>query len=118
MRFMVIVKAVKDFEPNAAADQKMLAEMGRYNDEMRKAGILLDAVGLQPPSRAKKVRISGSKRTVIDGPFSESKEVIGGYWLLQCKSMEECVEWAKRSPNPDPTGADHEIEIRQVHELE
>ena len=118
MRFMVIVKAVKDYEPGAPADEKMMAEMGRYNDEMRKAGILLDAVGLHPLARGKRVRISGTKRTVIDGPFSESKEVIGGYWMLQCKSLEECVEWAKRSPNPDPTGADHEIEIRQVYELE
>jgi hypothetical protein len=118
MRFMVMVKATKLSESGALPDAGMLAEMGRYNEELIKAGVLLDGNGLQPTSRGKKVRISGDKRTVIDGPFTEAKELIAGYWLFQCKSMEECVEWVKRSPNPDPTGADHDIEIRQIFELD
>ena len=117
MRFMVMVKATKESEAGALPDAKMLAEMGRYNEELIKAGVLLDGNGLQPSSKGKRVRISGDKRSVVDGPFTEAKELVAGYWLFQCKSLEECVEWVKRSPNPDATGADHEIEIRQIFEL-
>jgi hypothetical protein len=117
MRFMVLVKATKDSEAGALPDAKMLAEMGRYNQELIKAGVLLDANGLQPSSKGAKVRFSGDKRSVIDGPFAESKELVAGYWMLQTKSLEECIEWIKRSPNPDPTGRDSEIEIRQVFEM-
>jgi hypothetical protein len=118
MRFMVMVKATKASEAGALPDAKILAEMGRYNEELIKAGVLLDGNGLHPSSRGKKVRFSGDKRAVIDGPFTEAKELVAGYWLLQCKSLDECIEWVKRSPNPDPTGADSEIEIRQLFELE
>jgi len=117
MRFMVLVKATKASEAGALPDAKMLAEMGRYNEELIKAGILLDGNGLQPSSKGAKVRISGDKRTVVDGPFTEAKELVAGYWMFQCKSLEECIEWVRRSPNPDPTGADHDIEIRQVFEM-
>jgi hypothetical protein len=118
MRFMVLVKATKESESGAPPDAKMLAEMGRYNQELINAGVLLDANGLHPTSRSKKVRISGDKRSVVDGPFTEAKELVAGYWMFQCKSFEECVEWVKRAPNPDPTGADSEIEIRQIFELD
>jgi hypothetical protein len=114
---MVLVKATQATEAGALPDAKMLAEMGRYNEELIKAGVLLDANGLQPTSKGAKVRFSGDKRTVVDGPFTEAKELIAGYWIFQVKSLEECIAWVKRSPNPDPTGADAEIEIRQVFEL-
>jgi hypothetical protein len=117
MRFMVIVKADKNSEAGALPDQKLLAEMGKFNDELVKAGVLLAAEGLQPSSKGARVRFSGSKRTVIDGPFSESKELIAGFWLFQVKSKEEAIEWVKRAPNPFP-GTESEIEIRQVFEAE
>ena len=117
MRFMVIVKANKDSEAGVLPDQKLLADMGKYNEELVKAGVLLAAEGLQPSSKGARVRFSGSKRTVIDGPFSESKELIAGYWLFQVKSLEEAIEWVKRSPNPSP-GQESEIEIRQVFEAD
>lgn len=117
MRFMVIVKANKDSEEGVLPDEKLLADMGEFNEELVKAGVLLAAEGLQPSSKGARIRFSGDKRTVIDGPFSETKELIAGYWLFQVKSLEEAIEWVKRSPNPFP-GADSEIEIRQVFEAD
>jgi len=115
MRFMVIVKATKDSEAGALPDEKLLAEMGKFNEELVKAGVLLAAEGLHPSSKGARVRFSGAKRTVIDGPFAETKELIAGFWLFQVKSKEEAIEWVKRSPNPFP-GTESEIEIRQVFE--
>ena len=117
MRFMVIVKADKNSEAGIMPDQKLLAEMGKYNEELAKAGVMLAGEGLHPSKKGKRVRFSGSKRTVIDGPFSETKELIAGFWLIQAKSMDEAVEWVKRAPNPMP-GTEGEIEIRQVFEAE
>ncbi|MCA1581027.1 MAG: YciI family protein [Acidobacteria bacterium] len=117
MRFMAIVKADKNSEAGVLPDQKLLADMGKYNEELVKAGVLLAAEGLQPSSKGARVRFSGDKRTVIDGPFSETKELIAGFWLIQVKSKEEAIQWVKRSPNPFP-GTESEIEIRQVFEAE
>ena len=114
MRFMVMVKATKDSEAGALPDHKILAEMGKFNEELVKAGIMLAAEGLQPSSKGARVRFSGSKRTVIDGPFTESKELIAGFWLWEVKSLDEAIEWVKRCPNPHP--GESEIEIRQVFE--
>src|ERR1700694_3272387 len=100
MRVMVIVKASKDSETGALPGQKILAEMGKFNEELVKAGVLLAGEGLQASSKGKRVRFSGTKRTVIDGPFSETKELIAGFWVWQVKSMEEAIEWVKRCPNP------------------
>jgi hypothetical protein len=111
---MVIVKASKDSEAGALPDQKILAEMGKFNEELVKAGIMLAGEGLQPTSKGARVKFSGSKRTVIDGPFTESKELIAGFWLWEVKSLEEAIEWVKRCPNPHP--GESEIEIRQVFE--
>ena len=116
MRVMVMVKATKASEAGAMADEKILTAMGRFNDELVKAGIMLAGEGLHPTSRGKRVRFSGTKRTVIDGPFAETVELVAGFWLWQVKSMEEAVEWVKRCPNPFPV--DSEIEIRQVFEAE
>lgn len=116
MRCMVIVKASKDSEAGIMPKQKLLAEMGKFNEELVKAGVLLAAEGLQPSSKGKRVRFSGEKRTVIDGPFTETKELIAGFWLWQVRSMEEAVEWVKRCPSPHEGKA--EIEIRQVFEAE
>ena len=115
MRFMVIVKATKDSEAGALPDEKLLAEMGKFNEELVKAGVLLAGEGLHPSSKGARVRFSGAKRTVIDGPFAETKDLIAGFWLFQVKSKEEAIEWVKRSPNPFP-GTESEIEIRQVFE--
>src|SRR5438309_2710394 len=115
MRFMVIVKASKDSEAGALPDERLLADMGKYNEELVKAGVLLAAEGLQPSSKGARVRFSGSKRTVIDGPFAETSELVAGFWLMQVKSKEEVIEWVKRCPNPFP-GSESEIEIRQVFE--
>src|SRR5258706_3974807 len=117
MRFMVIVKANKSSEAGELPDEKLLTDMGNYNEELSKAGVLLAAEGLQPSSKGARVRFSGTKRTVIDGPFSETKELIAGFWLIQVKSREEAIEWVKRSPNPMP-GTETEIEIRQVFEAD
>jgi len=117
MRVMVIVKADKNSEAGALPDEKLLADMGKFNDELAKAGVLLAGEGLQPSSKGARVRFSGSKRTVIDGPFAETKELVAGFWLWQVKSLEEAIEWVKRSPNPFP-GTESEIEIRQVFEAE
>jgi hypothetical protein len=114
MRFMVMVKANEMSEEGALPDEKMLAEMGRYNEELVKAGVLLAGEGLQASSKGARVRFSGTKRTVIDGPFSETKELIAGFWLFQVKSKEEAIEWVKRCPNPFP--GESEIELRQVFE--
>jgi hypothetical protein len=116
MRVMVIVKADKNAEAGGLPDQQLLAEMGKFNEELVKAGVLLAAEGLHPSSKGKRVHFSGSKRTVIDGPFTESKELIAGFWLWQVRSMEEAVEWVKRCPNP--MKGDSEVEIRPVWELE
>ncbi len=117
MRFMVIVKADKNSEAGALPDEKLLADMGKYNEELVKAGVMLAGEGLHPSSKGARVRFSGAKRTVIDGPFAETKELIAGYWLFQVKSKEEAIEWVKRAPNPFP-GTESEIEIRQVFEAE
>ena len=117
MRFMVLVKATKDSEAGVLPDERLLADMGKFNEELVKAGVMLAGEGLQPSSKGARVRFSGSKRTVIDGPFSESKELIAGYWLFQVKSLEEAIEWVKRSPNPFPD-QESEIEIRQVFEAD
>lgn len=114
MRVMVIVKASKESEAGALPDTEILAKMGKYNEELVKAGIMLAGEGLQPTSKGKRVRFSGDKRTVIDGPFTESKELIAGYWMWQVRSMEEAVEWLKRCPNPHPGETD--VEIRPVFE--
>ena len=112
MRFMVMVKANADTEAGKLPSAELLAEMGKFNEELVKAGVLLAAEGLHPSSKGARVRFSGSKRTVIDGPFAETKELVAGFWLIQVKSKEEAIEWVKRVPNP--TGEESEIEIRQV----
>jgi hypothetical protein len=117
MRFMVIVKANKESEAGVMPDQKLLADMGKYNEELAKAGVMLAGEGLQPSSKGARVRFSGKNRTVIDGPFSETKELVAGFWLFQVKSLAEAIEWVKRSPNPFPNG-ESEIEIRQVFEAD
>jgi hypothetical protein len=117
MRFMVIVKANKESEAGAPPDKKLLTDMGKYNEELARAGILLAAEGLRPSSKGARVRFSGTNRTVIDGPFAETKELIAGFWLFQVKSLDEAIEWVKRAPNPFLTG-ESEIEIRQVGEGE
>jgi hypothetical protein len=116
MRFMVIVKATRSSEAGVLPDQKLLAEMGRFNEELVKAGVMLAGEGLQASSKGARVRFSGSKRTVTDGPFAETKELIAGFWIWQCKSLAEAIEWVKRCPNPHHE--DSEIEIRQVFENE
>jgi len=116
MRFMIIVKATKDSEAGVMPSEQLLSEMGKFNEELVKAGILLAADGLHPSSKGARVRFSGAKRTVIDGPFAETKELIAGYWLWQVKSKEEAIKWVKRCPNPMP--GESEIEIRQVFEAE
>jgi hypothetical protein len=116
MRFLIIVKATKDSEAGALPSEELLTAMGKYNEELAKAGILLAGEGLQPSSKGARVRFSGPKRTVVDGPFAETKELIAGYWMWKVKSKEEAIEWVKRCPNPMP--GDSEIEIRQVFEAE
>jgi hypothetical protein len=116
MRFMVIIKATKDSEAGVMPSEKLLTEMGKYNEELVKAGVMLAGDGLHPSSKGARVRFSGTKRTVIDGPFAETKELIAGYWLWQVQSKEEAIEWANRCPNPFP--GESEIEIRQVFEAE
>ena len=116
MRFMIIVKATKDSEAGALPSEELLTAMGRFNEELAKAGIMLAGDGLQPSSKGARVRFSGPQRTVIDGPFAETKELVAGFWIWQVKSKEEAIEWVKRCPNPMP--GDSEIEIRQVFEAE
>jgi hypothetical protein len=116
MRFMILVKATKDSEAGVLPSAELLTEMGKYNEELVKAGVLLAGEGLHPSSKGARVKFSGSKRTVIDGPFAETKELVAGFWLIQVKSKEEAIEWVKRVPNP--TGEEGEIEIRQVYSEE
>jgi hypothetical protein len=114
---MIIVKASKNSEAGVMPSERLLTEMGKYNEELANAGVMLAGEGLQPSSKGARVKFSGDKRTVIDGPFAETKELIAGFWLWQCKSREEAIEWVKRCPNPMP-GEESEIEIRQVFEAE
>ncbi|MGE5513669.1 MAG: YciI family protein [Bacteroidota bacterium] len=116
MRFMVMVKATKDSEAGKMPSEELLAAMAKFNEEMVKAGILLDANGLQASSKGARIRFAGDKRTVIDGPFAETKELVAGYWVIQVKSLQEAIAWMKRCPNPH--AEDSEIEIRQIFELE
>ena len=116
MRFMILVKADKNSEAGVLPDKKLLAEMGKFNEELVKAGVMLAGEGLQPSSKGARVKFSGSNRTVTDGPFAETKELIAGYWLWQVKSKEEAIEWVKRCPNP--MKGESEIEIRQLFEAE
>lgn len=116
MRFMVIVKATKESETGALPDPKLFEKMSKFNEELVKAGVMLAAEGLQASSKGARVKFSGDKRTVVDGPFTETKELIAGFWLWQVKSKEEAIEWVKRCPNP--MHGDSEIEIRQVFDIE
>ncbi len=118
MRFMMIVKATKDSEAGVMPPEKLMMEMQKYHEELQRAGVLLDASGLQASSKGWRVRYSGAKRTVIDGPFTEAKELIAGYTIIQVKSREEAMEWARRFPNPSIDGKEAEIEVRQFFELE
>jgi hypothetical protein len=117
MRFMIIVKASKDSEAGIMPSTELLTDMGKYNEELAKAGVLLAGEGLQPSSKGARVKFAGSKRIVTDGPFAETKELIAGFWLIQVKSKAEAIEWVKRAPNPMP-GTESEIEIRQVFEAD
>lgn len=114
MRFMILVKADAESEAGALPDEKLLTEMGKFNEELVKAGVMLAGEGLHPSSKGARVAFSGAKRTVIDGPFAETKELVAGFWLWQCKSRDEAIEWVKRCPNP--THGESVIEIRQVFE--
>jgi hypothetical protein len=116
MRFMMIVKANEDTEAGVMPSEELLAEMGRYNEELVKAGVMLAGEGLHPSAKGARVKFSGKDRTVIDGPFAEAKELVAGFWLIQAKSLDEAIEWAKRCPNP--MEGESEIEIRQVFEAE
>lgn len=118
MRFMILVKADKNSEAGVLPDEKLLTEMGKFNEELVQAGVMLAGEGLQPSSKGSRVKFSGSKRTVIDGPFAETKELIAGYWVWQVKSKDEAIEWVKRCPNPAVDGKEGEIEIRQIFEAE
>src|SRR5437868_2716864 len=116
MRFMIFVKATPESEKGVMPSTQLMADMGKFNEELVKAGIMLAGEGLQPSSKGARVRFSGKNRTVIDGPFAETKELVAGFWLWQCKSKEEAIEWVKRCPNP--MQGESEIEIRQVFESE
>lgn len=116
MRFMIIIKSTKDSEAGVMPSEQLLREMGQFNEDLVQAGVMLAGDGLHPSSKGARVRFSGGRRTVIDGPFAETKELIAGYWVWQCRSKEEAIEWVKRCPNPMP--GESEIEIRQVFEAE
>jgi len=116
MRFMILIKANEESEAGVMPSQELLEQMNKYNQELVEAGVMLAGEGLHPSSKGARVTFSGDKRTVVDGPFTEAKELIAGFWLIQAKSKDEAVEWAKRIPNPD--GSESEIEIRQVFEPE
>ena len=118
MRFMMIVTASNDSEAGKMPSEERLAAMAKYNDELMKAGVLVDLSGLQSSAKGARVKFSGGKKTVIDGPFAETKELIAGYWIINVKSKEEAIEWAKRAPNPHGEGRETEIEVRQFFELE
>ncbi len=115
MRFMVIVKATKDSEAGVMPSEELLLAMGKFNEEMVKAGIMLAGDGLQPSAKGARIRFDGKNRTVVDGPFAETKELVAGFWIIQVKSLEEAIEWMKRCPNPHNDGG--ELEIRQIYEL-
>ena len=115
-RFMVMVKATPDSENGVMPSEELLTEMGKYNEELVKAGVMLAGEGLHPSRKGARVHFSGKNRTVIDGPFTETKELVAGFWLFQCRSLEECIEWVKRCPNP--MNEDSDIEIRQIFEAE
>jgi hypothetical protein len=117
MRFMVVVKASKDSEAGIMPSTELLTEMGKFNEELVKAGVMLAGEGLHPSSKGARVTFSGDKRTVIDGPFAETKELIAGFWMWKCNSLAEAIEWVKKCPNPMP-GTESDIEIRQVFEIE
>jgi hypothetical protein len=118
MRFMILVKATRDSEAAKQPSESLFAEMAAYHEALVKAGVLLDASGLQPSSKGWRVRYSGDKRTIVDGPFVETKELVAGYTLIQTKTREEALEWARRYPNPSPDHGEAEIELRQIYELE
>lgn len=118
MRFMIIVKATRDSEAGVMPEEKLIAGMAAYHEELVKAGVLLDASGLQASSKGWRIKYSGAKRTFVDGPFTEAKELIAGYTLIQVKSKEEALEWTKRFPNPAADGKEAEIEVRQLYELD
>jgi hypothetical protein len=118
MRFMIIVKATKDSEAGVMPDEKLLSDMATYHEELQKAGVLRDGSGLQPSAKGWRIKYAGGKRTFVDGPFAETKELIAGYTLIEVKSKEEALEWTKRFPNPAGDGNEGEIEVRQLFELE
>ena len=118
MRFMIIVKATRDSEAGAMPEEKLIAEMAAYHEELAKAGFLIDASGLQPSAKGWRIRYSGAKRTLVDGPFTETKELVAGYTLIEVNSREEALEWTRRFPNPAVDGKQGEIEVRQLYELE
>jgi len=118
MRFMIIVKATKDSEAGVMPEEKLMADMANYHEQLQKAGVLLDASGLHPSSKGWRIHYSGEKRTVTDGPFAEAKELIAGYTIIQVKSKEEAMEWTRRFPNPAVDGKEAQIEVRQMFELE
>src|SRR5271165_3945157 len=118
MRFMMIVKASKDSEAGKMPGEELLTAMGKYNEELMKAGVLVDLSGLQPSSKGARIKFSGGKLTVIDGPFAETKELIAGYWIIKVKSREEAIEWAKRIPSPHGENQEGVIELRQFYEME
>lgn len=118
MRFMIIVKATRDSEAGVMPEEKLLADMAAYHEELMRAGVLLDASGLQPSAKGWRIRYDGDRRSLTDGPFTESKELIAGYTLIQVKTREEALEWSRRFPNPVGAGARAEIEVRQLYELE
>jgi hypothetical protein len=118
MRFMIVVKATKDSEAGVMPEDKLISEMADYHEKLAKAGVLVDANGLQPSSKGWRIKFAGDKHTVIDGPFTETKELIAGYTIINAKSREEALEWTKRMPNPAMNGKEGEIEVRQLFELE
>ncbi len=118
MRFMIIVKATRDSEAGAMPDEKLMAAMAKYHEELQNAGMLLDGSGLQPSAKGWRIKYSGDKRAFVDGPFAETKELVAGYTLIQAKSREEAVEWTRRFPNPAINSGEGEIEVRQLFELE
>jgi hypothetical protein len=118
MRFMILVKATRDSEAGKQAPESLFGEMATYHEQLAKAGVLLDGSGLQPSAKGWRIRYSGNKRTVVDGPFAETKELVAGYTLIQTKTREEALEWARRFPNPSIDRGEAEIEVRQLYELE
>src|SRR5262252_986165 len=118
MRFMMIVKATKDSEAGKMPSEELLSATGKYNEELLKAGVLLDLAGLHPSVKGVRIQFSDGKRSVIEGPFAETKELIAGYWLIEVKSKQEAIDWALRAPNPHGEGAEAELEVRQLFELE